>query len=116
MALLRPCALRRAICTGVRCGNICALRPAYCDCAIDPSSFTSVFMRQEPPWVLGVLGCVDYFTRPNFCDLRTGRIFCTLHIVISLQIQPELMRGAKKTRETKRCVRSNTASTARNLI
>src|ERR1700723_4253561 len=48
MALLRPCALRRAICTGVRCGNICALRPAYGDCARDPSSFTSVFMDKNP--------------------------------------------------------------------
>jgi len=28
VAILRPCALRRAICTGVSRGNICALRPA----------------------------------------------------------------------------------------
>jgi len=64
--------------------------------------------------VLGVLDCL--FTRFNLGDLGTGLIFGALHVVIRLQIQPELMRRAEKTRETKRCVRTDAAPTARDLI
>jgi hypothetical protein len=51
---------------------------------------------------LSVFGSLDCFTRFNLGNLGTGLIFGALHVVIRLQIQPELMRRAEKTRETKR--------------
>jgi hypothetical protein len=44
---------------------------------------------------------------------RAGLIFGALHVVIRLQVQPELMRRAEKTRETKRCVRTDAAGLKR---
>jgi len=65
--------------------------------------------------LLGVLGFLD-FKRLNLRDLWTGLILGALHIIIRLEIQPELMRRAEKTRETKRCIRTDAAPTAHDLI
>src|ERR1700719_1085174 len=65
---------------------------------------------------LGEFGCLDCFTRFNLGNFRAGLIFGALHVVIRLQVQPKLMRRAEKTRETKRCVRTDAAPTAHDLI
>src|ERR1700733_15360077 len=52
----------------------------------------------------------------NFGNLGAGLIFSALYIVICLQIQPELMRCTEKTRQTERCVRTDAAPTAHDLI
>ena len=64
---------------------------------------------------LGEFGCLACFMRFNLGN-RAAVIFGALRVVIRLQVQPELMRRAEKTRETKRCARTDAAPTAHDLI
>jgi len=70
---------------------------------VDADTFThglSDTLQLSHDAALGEFGCLDCFTRFNLGDFRAGLIFGALHVVIRLQVQPELMRRAEKTRET----------------